>query len=302
MNILFMLVIIYLLVRDTDFLSQKIISKPVLSQLIDETTENESVVVSAVEVAAHIPKAQKDEENSNVTSGEIERAQNFVNDSNDYKPIINETKEPEEPDSINSVNVYYDGKLVRMEETDSEGNQLITISKSLDDIGELSSSDASYVQALDELKQGIRSQVTLRKPNIKEATSHQAKEVSEEQSIDYFNKVDVSKNDSQLVTGELTLADQIAKIVSEPEITPVTENNPTVESEDSYIQILKTESVERANEMRTIQVMKGDTLWEIAERAYGSGDEYPRIFDANPHLTDPDKIEIGDILRVPLST
>ncbi len=55
-----------------------------------------------------------------------------------------------------------------------------------------------------------------------------------------------------------------------------------------------------ASKMVTVQ--KGDTLWKIAEAAYGKGKggEYNRIFEANkPMLTHPDKIYPGQVLRVP---
>lgn len=47
-------------------------------------------------------------------------------------------------------------------------------------------------------------------------------------------------------------------------------------------------------------VEKGDTLWKIAERAYGNGSKYPAIFEANkPMLSHPDKIYPGQVLRIP---
>jgi nucleoid-associated protein YgaU len=47
-------------------------------------------------------------------------------------------------------------------------------------------------------------------------------------------------------------------------------------------------------------VVKGDTLWKIAEKALGKGDRYKEIFEANrPMLTDPDKIYPGQVLRIP---
>lgn len=49
-------------------------------------------------------------------------------------------------------------------------------------------------------------------------------------------------------------------------------------------------------------VEKGDTLWAIAEKAYGKGKgpEYNRIFEANkPMLKHPDKIYPGQVLRIP---
>lgn len=49
-------------------------------------------------------------------------------------------------------------------------------------------------------------------------------------------------------------------------------------------------------------VVKGDTLWAIAEKFYGKGkgNQYNKIFEANrPMLTNPDKIYPGQTLRIP---
>lgn len=49
-------------------------------------------------------------------------------------------------------------------------------------------------------------------------------------------------------------------------------------------------------------VEKGDTLWAVAEKAYGKGKgpKYEVIFEANkPMLTHPDKIYPGQVLRIP---
>lgn len=48
------------------------------------------------------------------------------------------------------------------------------------------------------------------------------------------------------------------------------------------------------------EVKKGDTLWKIAKEHYGDGSLYPEIFKANQDiLTDPDKIKVGQKLRIP---
>jgi nucleoid-associated protein YgaU len=47
-------------------------------------------------------------------------------------------------------------------------------------------------------------------------------------------------------------------------------------------------------------VVKGDTLWAIAEKTLGKGSRYMEIFEANrPMLSHPDKIYPGQVLRIP---
>lgn len=48
------------------------------------------------------------------------------------------------------------------------------------------------------------------------------------------------------------------------------------------------------------EVVKGDTLWAIAENTLGNGSKYNAIFEANrPMLSHPDKIYPGQVLRIP---
>ncbi len=48
------------------------------------------------------------------------------------------------------------------------------------------------------------------------------------------------------------------------------------------------------------EVKAGDTLSKIAKEAYGEGNAYMKIFEANkPMLSDPDKIYPGQKLRIP---
>jgi nucleoid-associated protein YgaU len=47
-------------------------------------------------------------------------------------------------------------------------------------------------------------------------------------------------------------------------------------------------------------VKSGDTLGKIAKRFYGDSGEYQAIFNANSDkLSDPDKIQVGQVLRLP---
>ena len=48
------------------------------------------------------------------------------------------------------------------------------------------------------------------------------------------------------------------------------------------------------------EVKSGDMLWKIAQQHYGDGNLYTEIFKANQDvLTDPDKIKVGQKLRIP---
>ncbi|MEZ5537893.1 MAG: peptidoglycan-binding protein LysM [Thiolinea sp.] len=47
-------------------------------------------------------------------------------------------------------------------------------------------------------------------------------------------------------------------------------------------------------------IEKGDSLWKIAEKAYGNGAKYTAIFEANREvITDPDLIFPGQKIRIP---
>ncbi len=55
-----------------------------------------------------------------------------------------------------------------------------------------------------------------------------------------------------------------------------------------------------ADESQMHVVVSGDTLSAIAKEYYGDAMKYPVIFEANrPMLTDPDKIYVGQVLRIP---
>lgn len=47
-------------------------------------------------------------------------------------------------------------------------------------------------------------------------------------------------------------------------------------------------------------IVKGDTLWKIAEKAYGNGSKYTAIVDSNKEvIKDADKIFPGQKIRIP---
>lgn len=59
-------------------------------------------------------------------------------------------------------------------------------------------------------------------------------------------------------------------------------------------------AAEAVADSETYTILKGDTLWAIAEKHYGSGAKYPEIVKANqPMIKDADEIYPGQVLRLP---
>lgn len=48
-------------------------------------------------------------------------------------------------------------------------------------------------------------------------------------------------------------------------------------------------------------VQSGETLWRIVQQHYGNGNLYHRLLAANPSITNPNLIQVGDLIRVPRS-
>jgi LysM repeat protein len=106
--------------------------------------------------------------------------------------------------------------------------------------------------------------------------------------IDVYNKVNV-----QNVSG----ADTLSQLSNQ--INAVMEEKVTEDKAANYTNSLKSEVDVRKNEMRIIVVVKGDTLGKISKRAYGNAMDYKKIYRANPEVTRPDRIYIGQKLRIP---
>ena len=108
------------------------------------------------------------------------------------------------------------------------------------------------------------------------------------QQIDVYNKVNVQNITTD--TNTLSkLSNQINSLITDNVSTTVTE----------YSESLKDEINVRKNEMRIIVVQEGDTLGKIAKRAYGNSSHFNKIYQANPEVTRPDRIYIGQKLRIP---
>ena len=176
------------------------------------------------------------------------------------------------------VDVYFGDALIRMQV-----------------VGKLSGDDADYVAALDQLKHDSASRVSTSAITKEDAERLADGTADTGKSVDHFNRVIVENTDDGNARNKLSFAGRIQQAAAD-----TAEQTPAAGNQDSYVAELDQASAERKNETRIIKVQRGDSLWEIARRAYGTGFKYPLIFAANPHLTSPDEIEVGDFLRVPL--
>lgn len=50
---------------------------------------------------------------------------------------------------------------------------------------------------------------------------------------------------------------------------------------------------------RIYTIVRGDNLWNIAKRFYGSGSEYKKIVSANPQIKNPNLIYPGQKITIP---
>ncbi|CAA6820633.1 MAG: Ferric siderophore transport system, periplasmic binding protein TonB [uncultured Sulfurovum sp.] len=123
------------------------------------------------------------------------------------------------------------------------------------------------------------------------AIAHKNFETKSLEQTNHYNKVVLTKNAMTEVQNAslLELSEKLNSIICEPS----TKNS-------NYTQSIQKEVAFRQNEMRIIIVKRGDTLSKIAQKAYGSPDDYPKIFVANPEIIkNPNQIFIGQRLRIP---
>ena len=85
--------------------------------------------------------------------------------------------------------------------------------------------------------------------------------------------------------------DEIKRV--NPKMDDITADFPVDES-------LKKQAQPSGSQPRMYKVKPGDTLSKISKEIYGSANQYMKIFEANKDkLTDPDKIQVGQELKIP---
>lgn len=87
-------------------------------------------------------------------------------------------------------------------------------------------------------------------------------------------------------------------VIGAPE--PVPQVAPQTPEPKPEVAVGQSNEVQEEASVRTYTVQSGDTLWAIAQKEYGSGGKYMKIFEANTSLLEsPDKIFPGQELVIP---
>lgn len=61
-----------------------------------------------------------------------------------------------------------------------------------------------------------------------------------------------------------------------------------------------TKKSKKNTKTKTYKVKRGDTLWDISKKYYGSGTKYKKIVNANKNkIKNPNKIQVGWVLKIP---
>ena len=73
-----------------------------------------------------------------------------------------------------------------------------------------------------------------------------------------------------------------------------------VEENEPYTEPAKEVQSSTTSEFQTYKIKKGDTLWSIARKFYGSGNDWRKIYNANTDsISNPGKIKTGMEIRIP---
>ena len=90
------------------------------------------------------------------------------------------------------------------------------------------------------------------------------------------------------------------QIVAEEDQGTVIVEAPAALEQSEPVQTPVVADTPPAEEFQTYVVLKGDTLWKISRKFYGSGKHWKKIFEANRDIiSNPDKVRAGTELKIP---
>ncbi len=112
-------------------------------------------------------------------------------------------------------------------------------------------------------------------------------------------------NPNTIEVGQTLMIPDVAGQVMTPDADKNATPSPTptaamkkAEGEKMEAQVTPAMTISITGDSYTVK--KGDHLWDIAQRAYGDGNKYTLIIEANK-LRNPDRLEEGTVLKLPRS-
>ena len=118
--------------------------------------------------------------------------------------------------------------------------------------------------------------------------------------IDYYNKVRVLLKNELSSQGRNSIQNtQLQSLVNK--LFSDNKSSKVINVDNKYKTSLAQESAVRNNEVRSIVLKKNETLWGLAQRAYGDGMLYKKIIKANPHINEGNArfLRPGILIRIP---
>ncbi len=194
-------------------------------------------------------------------------------DKKDQPSNIVDTHAPEvtEPGNIAAINDLTSQLMTERQLTNELNTQNEALKQQLQSTSlDMSKSDNNYLSALN---------------NVSNSTQTKSKNNKNLEVPDYYNKVSLNSDNGNLLQAQ---------------INQFIDNES--QKENIYFETLKVESNIRNNEVRSIVLKKGESIWMLAKRAYGSGFKYHKIMKANPQITEKNAkyLKVGTTIRVPL--
>ncbi len=276
-------------------------------------TVAKSAIETPVKKAPVVQKVATQEKTPKATKSEVSDLEKMVQEEESKQPAIQKPKKTEvaaEPEkkvapaqqqAIQKAASAATGKALSQEDLakiaalvaqELAKSKVVTAKKSVaatqGKTGGTASNDAALAAQLESVETDtLQNEKVPTKPlkgNVKAGSN---------KKVDTFNKVIVKQKGS----GDDELSKLSAEIDSILQSEDVSQNKEVTQ----YKQELSKESAQREKEMRFIVVKKGDTLSDIANRAYGRASAYIKIYSANPDIVrNPNRIYVGMRLRVPV--
>ncbi|SRR6266568_2621144 len=121
-------------------------------------------------------------------------------------------------------------------------------------------------------------------------------QIAEKKYSSGYNWVDIAKANNLADPSDIHVGDRLILPKVSPLPSTIAIEKPTVATIDQQFNSTKRTTNEITG--KTYTVVKGDTLWDIAVRAYGDGYKWPDIAKAN-NLANPGMIFSGNNLIIP---